>query len=247
MAIAGGYVVVQASKIVAKAGKTDQMLVKGLQSIALPLGATASSISISTIGQRIGIKVATGLEYENITSNYYFAKGDASQQYLMKCSREGTQIQDMRFYMDATDFAALDLISDPGGYLGVGTFSSPSGQKNEVFSGSCEFVPSGSFVLFDRHRGGTTLSFTAGGAGVSAQVTDSGSGFVTAGFKVGDTVIIDHLNGRDPLYAQIKTVVAGTMTFEDAIGNEATIPTAVGISTTYIHGAEPIEVISEFT
>ena len=37
------------------------------------------------------------------------------------------------------------------------------------------------------------------------------------------------------------------MTFEDAIGNEATIPTAVGISTTYIHGAEPIEVISEFT
>lgn len=246
MALNGSFVVTQAAKVVAKAGKTDQMLVKGLQSIAIPIGATASSITLSTIGTRIGVKVATGLEYENITTNYYFAKGDPSQQYLMKCSREGTQIQDMRFYIDATDFAALDLINDPGGYLGVGTFSSPSGQKNEVLSGSCEFVPSGSFIFFDRHRGGTTLSFTAGGAGVSAQVTDSGSGFVTAGFKVGDTVIIDHLEGLDPLYAKVKTVVAGTMTFEDAIGNEATIPTATGIATTMIHGAEPIEVIDEF-
>lgn len=246
MALDGSYVVAQAAKIVAKAGKSDQMIVKGLQGMSIPIGATASTISLSVIGTRIATKVATGLEYENISSSYYFAKGDPSQQYLMAASREGTQIQDMRFYIDATDFAALDLINDPGGYLGVGTFSSPTAQKNEVFTGTCEFVPSGSFIFFDRHIGGTTLSFTAGGAGVSAQVTDSGNGFVAAGFEVGDTVIIDYLDGGNPLYAKVKTVAAGTMTFEDAVGDEATIPTATGVAATKIHGAEPVEVVDSF-
>lgn len=246
MAIDGSYVVAQASKVVIHAGKSDAASVKGLQGMSIPIGATASTISLSVIGTRIATKVATGLEYENISSSYYFAKGDPTQQYLMKASREGTQIQDMRFYIDATDFAALDLVNDPGGYLGVGTFSSPTAQKNEVFTGTCEFVPSGSFIFFDHHIGGTTLSFTAGGAGVSAQVTDSGNGFLTAGFAVGDIVILDYVNGLDPLYAQVKTVAAGTMTFEDAIGDEARIPTFSGISTTKIHGAIPVEVNDMF-
>jgi hypothetical protein len=250
MALDGSYCVVQAAKIVAHAGKSDQMLVKGLQSITLPIGATGSTTSLSVIGTRIAVKVATGLEYEDMTSNYYFAKGDPSQAYLMRCSREGTQIQDMRFYMDATDFAALDLINDAGGYLGVGTFSSPTGQKNEVLSGSVTFVPSGSFILFDRHAVGTALSFTAGGVGVSAQVTrsDTGTGgsFVADGFEVGDTVIIDKLASLDPIYAKVKTVIAGTMTFEDAIGGEGTISSTAGGATTAIHGATPVEVIDTF-
>lgn len=246
MAIAGGYVVAQAAKITINSGKSTQATVKGLQGMALPIGATASTISISTIGTRIATKVATGLEYENISTSYYFAKGDATQQYLMECSRAGTQIQDMWFWIDETDFAALDKINDSGGYMMVGTFSAPTAQKNEVFTGNCELVVAGSHIFFDRHISGTTLSFTAGGAGVSAQVTDSGNGFVTAGFEAGDTVILVNVNSLDPLYAKIKTVAAGTITFEDGIGDEATIPTFSGISTTAMHGAVPIEVTSEF-
>ena len=248
MALDGSYVVAQASKITlysAMATKT-QLSIKGLQGMAIPIGAEAQTTDLSVIGTRIATKVATGLSYSNISTNYYFAKGDPSQIELMKFQREGTQIQHMRFWIDATDFAALDLINDPGGYMMIGTFSSPTANKNEVFTGSCEIVPSGSNIFFDRHISGTTLSFTAGGAGVSASVADSGNGFVTAGFEVGDTVILDGVNGLDPLYAKLKTVAAGTMTFEDAIGNEATIPTFSGIATTKIHGATPVEVDYDF-
>lgn len=246
MAIVGGFVVAQASKITIHSGTSDQAVVKGLQGMALPIGATASTISISTIGQRIGIKVATGLEYDPVSTTYYFAKGDPTQQYLMKCSREGTQIQDMWFWIDGDDFAALDKINDPGGYMMVGTFGAPTAQKNEVYTGSVELVIAGSHIFFDRHIGGTTLSFTAGGPGVDAQVTDSGNGFVTAGFETGDTVILTNVDGMDPLYAKVATVSAGAMTFEDGVGDEALIPTFTGISTTKIHGAEPVEVIDTF-
>lgn len=246
MAIAGGYVVAQASKITILSGKTGQLSIRGLQGMALPIGAVASTTDISVIGTRISTKVATGLSYSNISTKFYFAKGDVSQIQLMKYQREGTQVQDMRFWIDATDFAALDLINDPGGYMMIGTFSSPTANKNEVFTGDCEIVPAGSNIFFDRHISGTTLSFTAGGEGVSAQVADSGNGFVTAGFAVGDTVIIDYLGAANPLWAKVKTVVAGTMTFEDGIGDEASITTTAGVAATAIHGATPVEVEQTF-
>lgn len=246
MALSGGYVPAQASALTVRTGKSNQLSVKGLQGLTLPLGFTQQTSEASVIGTRIATKYATGASYEDINSNYYFAPGDSSQTYLMDCSRNATQIQDMWFWIDATDFVALDLISDPGGYVMVGTFSSPTATKNEIYSGSISLIIGGSHILFNKHIGGTTLSFTAGGAGVSAQVTDSGNGFVTAGFAVGDTVIITYLDGNDPYYAKVKTVAAGTMTFEDAIGNEATIPTASGVAATKIHGGVPIEVTSNY-
>lgn len=246
MAIAGGYVPAQSSKLTVLSGKSGELSVKGLQGLTLPLGFTQTVQEASTIGTRIATKYATGASYSDMTTNYYFAPGDASQVLLSTWARTGAQIRDMRFWIDDTDFAALDLINDPGGYMMVGTFGSPSAQKSELYTAEISILVGGSNILFNKHRGGTTLSFTAGGAGVSAQVTDSGSGFITAGFAIGDTVIIDYLNGLNPLYAKVKTVTAGTMTFEDAIGNEATIPTATGVTKTKIHGAVPIEVISEF-
>lgn len=246
MAIAGGFIPCQAAKLTVLSGKAGELNVKGLQGLTLPLGFTQTTQEAAVVGQRIATKYATGASYSDMTTNYYFAPGDASQILLSTWARTAFQIQDMRFWIDGADFAALDLINDPGGYMMIGTFGSPSAQKSELFSAEISIVVGGSNIFFNKHRGGTTLSFTAGGAGVSAQVTDSGSGFITAGFAVGDTVIIDHLNGLDPLYAKVKTVTAGTMTFVDALGNEATIPTATGVTTTKIHGAVPIEVISEF-
>lgn len=247
MAISGGYVAAQAAKLTVKSGIVGEELnVKGLQGITLPLGFEQQVQEVTVIGQRIGTKYASGASYSNMDTTYYYAKGDASQLYLNTCARAGTQIQDMWFWIDEEDFCALDLISDPGGYVMVGTMGSPSANKNEMFSASISIIVGGSHIMFDKHIHGTTLSFTAGGVGVSAQVTDSGNGFVTAGFAVGDTVIITNLDGADPLYAKVKTVAAGTMTFEDAVGDEALITTETGLATTYIHGGVPIEVSSTF-
>lgn len=246
MALAGGYLPCQAAKLTIRTFSANQATVKGLQGMTLPLGFTQTTQEASVIGTRIATKYATGASYEDMETTAYFAPGDPTQEYLSAAGRNGTQIQDMVFWADATDFAALDLISDPGGYVMVGTFGSPKAQKNELFSNSVTIAIGGSHVLYNKHIYGTTLSFTAGGAGVSAQVTDSASGFVTAGFAVGNTVILAHVNNLGPLYAKIKTMTAGTMTFEDAVGDEAIIPTFSGISTTAIHGAVPIEVDDTF-
>lgn len=256
MALDGQFVVAQAAKITINSGKSTQLTVKGLQGMGLPLGATASTVSLSTIGTRIATKVATGLEYENITANYYFAKNDTTQQYLMDASRSGTLIQDMWFWIDDTDFVALDKINDPSGGMMVGTFSSPTAQKNEVFSGNCELVVSGSHIFFTKHAKATTavFSITAGGAGVSATATSTDTpantyGFVDElGFAVGDVVIITGLTGHldTVYYAEIASVTNTTMTFVDAVGDEASLPTTAAASTVQIHGAVPIEVSDSF-
>jgi len=246
MAISGGYVACQAAKLTINTFKSTQATVKGLQGMTLPLGFTQSTQEVSVIGTRIATKYATGATYEDMDTTYYFAKGDATQAYLSAAARNGSQIQDMCFWIDNTDFAALDLISDTGGYVMVGTFSSPKAEKNSLFSGSISIVIGGSHILFDRHLSGANIDTVSGGAGVSAQVTDANSGFVTAGFAVGDTIILANVNGLDPLYCKIKTVAAGTITLEDGIGDEDSVPTFAGIETTAIHGGTPIEVDSEF-
>jgi len=241
MAIAGAPIVAQTSKLVVKAGKTDQMTVEGLQSLTLPLGATASTITLSQMGQRIDKIVASGLAYEEITVNSYFLAGDASQSFLQNASVNATQIQDARFYLDTCDFAALDLISDSAGYLQVGTYSAPSASKNEVYSNSVSFLPAGSFILFSNHVVGDSLSTTAD-AGSGATVSDSDSNFVNNGFEVGMTVYLDYVNSLDPLCCKIKTVTADTITLEQGVGDEASVPTFSGIATTAIHAGTPIEV-----
>lgn len=254
MAIAGGYVACQAAKLTIYSGKSTQTTVKGLQGMTLPLGFTQTTQEVSVIGTRIATKYATGAAYEDLETPYYFAKGDATQTYLSTCARQGTQIQDMWFWLDNTDFVALDLISDPGGYVMVGNFSSPKANKNEIFSGSCSIVIGGSHILFDKHGKASTavFSITAGGAGVSATMASSDTtnyGFsADLGIVAGDTVIVHGVTGNldTVYYLQVKTVSDSTLTFEDGVGNEATLPTTSAAASIYIHAGTPIEVDSEF-
>ena len=256
MALDGQFTVCQASRITINSGKSTQLTVKGLQGMGLPLGATASTITLSTVGTRIGVKMATGLEYEDISTSYYFAKNDPTQQYLMNAQRAGTVIQDLWFWLDGTDFAALDKVNDPGGGIMVGTYSSPKAQKNEVYTGDCTLVVSGSHIFYTKHAKATTavFSITAGGAGVSATATSTDTpantyGFVDElGFEVGDVVIITGLTGHldTVYYAEIASLTNTELTFVDAVGDEATLPTTAAAATVQIHGAVPIEVSDTF-
>lgn len=241
MAITGAAVVAQTAKLVIRAGKSDELVVKGLQGLGLPLGATASTITITSMDKRIDTKKASGLEYEEITVNYNFLPGDESQDYLQDASRNAREIQDIRFYLDTCDFAALDLISDAPGHMQVGSYTSPSANKNEIFTGSVTFLPAGSFILFSNHVIGTTLAFVAD-SGSGAVVTDSASKFVENGFVAGQTVYLDHVNGLDPLCCKISTVSAGSITLVQGEGDEASVPDFSGIATSAIHSGNPIEV-----
>lgn len=241
MALSGSYKVASNAAVRVHCGKSDEMLIRGLQSIALPIGFTMSTVTVSSMGERIDQVLPTGGAFEEISVNYNFVVGDSSQTYLMQSSLNNTEIQDMRFYVDDNtlcgDFAAPDLISDTGASYRVGTFSSPQGTKNDLFTGTVSFLPAGASTLFVAHANGTDLEFTSGtGATIASTVQD----FVALGFEAGMTIILDHVNSLDPLFCQIKTVTNNLITLEDSVGDEASVPTFTGAATTAIHAGQPM-------
>jgi len=244
MALSGSYKVASNAAIRVHCGKATEMLLRGLQSTALPIGFTASTVTVSSMGERIDQVLPTGGAYEEISVNYNFVIGDPSQTYLMQAALNNVEIQDMRFYVDDNalcgDFATVDLISDTGASYRVGTFSSPTGSKNELFTGTVSFLPAGASALFTAHANGTDLAFTSGTGGAVATITSTVQNFVTLGFEAGQTIILDHVNLLDPLFCKVGTVGAHLITLVNAVGDEASVPIYSGIAVTAIHAAAPM-------
>lgn len=243
MAVSGSYKVASNASIRAKCGKSDEMLLRGLQATALPIGFTMSTVTVSSMGERIDQILPTGGSYEEISVNYNFVIGDPSQTYLMQAALNNTEIQDMRFYVDDNqlcgDFATVDLISDSGASYRVGTFSAPQGSKNELFTGTVSFLPAGPSTLFTAHANGTDLEFATGTGATIASTTQD---FVALGFEAEMTIILDHVDSLDPLFCKIASVTNNLITLEDGVGDEASVPTFTGIATTAIHAGSPMNV-----
>jgi len=245
MTLSGSYKVASNAAVRVHCGKTDEMLIRGLQSISLPIGFTMSTTTVSSMGERIDQVLPVGGTFEEISVNYNFVVGDPSQTYLMQASLNNTEIQDMRFYVDDNqlcgDFAAPDLISDSGASYRVGTFSSPSGTKNDLFTGTVSFLPAGASTLFVAHANGTDLEFATG---VGATIASTTQDFVALGFEAGMTIILDHVDSLDPLFCKIVTVTTNLITLVDGVGDEASVPLFTGIATTAIHAGQPMVVES---
>jgi len=232
--------------IVLYAGKSDEIRIKGLTSITLPLGFQASNVTVDTMGVRIGTLLATGGTWEELSLSYNFIPDDATQEKLQELSVNGVTVNDLRFYIDYKtegDFAALDLISDPEAVYTVGTFSSPTANKNELLTGSISILPGGASILYKKHASGADLAFTAD-AGSGATITDSGAtmNFVTdRGFAAGDTIILDHVNNLNPLHCKIASVTDTVITLASD-GDADSVPTFTGVANTAIHAGTPLVV-----
>jgi hypothetical protein len=236
----GNYVVGQTSKIVMYAGKTTpnaEVIIKGLNKMTLPLGWTADFTSIAEFGVPVDIQVASGLKYDSISVSGNFTVKDPTQAIIRRASLNATKITDMRFYLDACHFAALDLISNPDGYYQIGSCTPPSGEKSGVYSFGFDISPGGASTLFENHRVGLGCTITKTGNIVSLTVD---SGWVAAGFKPGQILIIDHLTASiDPLYLKINTVSDTVIACVDAVGDYATVPASTSsIAATAIHSGE---------
>lgn len=240
--ITQNFVMGQNSAVVVNATLATEMTIRGMQGMGLCLGFAMETVKVSEMGRRIAAMVPSGGSYQETTVNYNFIPGDASLEFLRNASLNSTKITNIRMYTVAgCDFSAPDLISDPASGLYVGTMSDPKvDNPNGVYTGSLSYMPGGPFALFIAHIGGTTLSYTAS----TRTLADSGNGFVTAGFEVGDTIIIDKAPlMTKPIYAKISSVAAGAIVIEDGIGDEALMNADwAGASTTKIHGATPMVV-----
>ncbi len=239
MAGEGNFVVGQSSKLVIYAGKTEEAYVRGLNSLTLPLGWTTNFTTISEFGVPVDIQLASGLTYDTLSCAGNFTIKDPTQAILRQWSLNATQVTDMRFYLDECTFAALDLISNTGGYYQIGSMTAPSGEKSGVYSFSLDIAPAGASTLFENHLSGDTLSTTADG-GSGATLADSGNGFVDAGFVAGQVCYLDHSDSLDPLMLEIASVTAGLLTFEAGVGDGDLVTTAAGVAATKVSSGEPM-------
>ncbi len=250
--ITTNYLVAQASALVLDPATTDELTVRGLTGLTLPLGFEMSNVTVSEMGRRIDLVVPSGGTYTPLDITANFVPGDASQAIFQDAALNSTKLTAMRFYLKAgCDFAALDLINDTGGGYLIGTYSPPTvASKNELFQNQITILPAGSSVLFVAHTTageGAELSYVA-----ATRILTLGTGsFVTMGFEVGDVLYLDYADSNDPLCLEAAAVTSSTITFTDATGDEATLAagsaTWTGGSTCQLHGATAIEVSGSTT
>jgi hypothetical protein len=108
------------------------------------------------------------------------------------------------------DFVTCDLANDPNS--GFQVVKAPGGEteKSGLYSYSGEMVCNGLTATFLAHQvdgAAPTMAFAAGGT----TITDSGDGFVTAGFQAGQTLIVEGSTSNDGQYL-ITEVAAGVIT-----------------------------------
>lgn len=187
--------------------------VKGLNRLGVP-ELSRETVTVEEFGRDSSYEIATGYKQGRFTFSGYAIKGDTlGQEELSDRLFANAEFTDCAVMLNKEDFYGLDLARDPDGYFQVSKTTSGEVGKNDLYPFSGEIICAGLISKYTRHLCGDTVGFTAGSSGVKDTVTDSGDGFVEAGFRVGDTLIV-HGSASNNGYYLIKEVAAGVLTLE---------------------------------
>ena len=219
------------AKVVLGAWAGSPSTIKGLNALSLPLGASRKILTVEEFGRDIDTKVTTSAEYDDLSFSGNLVLGDtAGQDALRQLFASNTPITDIRFYLSAVDFCALDLAHDPGGYYQISKFSPGQAQKSGVFPLAVSMSVGGMSALFTKHV--SAIANADVKVATSSTISDVNSGFLAAGFAVGDVVIIDASTSNTLLSGIIKTVAAGLITVEGS----PFVVDAAAVSKLSVHG-----------
>lgn len=206
----GNFVKADRSAVMLKAGTADEAVIKGINKLGLP-DFTRQTIKASEFRTEVDIEFTTSAEYGRVSFGGNLVLGDTTGQDILNgCWKNNTKITDCRFYLNDEDFVTCDLANDPTAGFQVSKIGGRQADKSGLYALDCEMVCAGQIATFLAHITDVavpTMTFPAGGT----TITDSGSGFVTAGFKVGQTLIIEGSTSNDGQYL-ITAVAAGTIT-----------------------------------
>jgi hypothetical protein len=199
----------------------------GLNNIKVP-GILRETIKVVQFNQDFDFEVPTSANWEKGSMAGNYVRDDTTGQRALRTALfNNTGLDDLRLYEDADDFWAPDLANDANSVIFVGGMPGPEIDKPGIIPFSCDLLVQGLLALFTAHLVGVTLAFTA------QAITDSGSGFVTAGFEVGQSIIIEGSTSNDTITDCIVTVAAaGELTVS---GGPLNVEAAAG-ALTKVHG-----------
>ena len=214
----------------------------GLNTIKLP-GANRQIIEVKEFRQ-VSRQFAGSASRTNLEFGGNAVFSDPGQQLLKayfdantKFGPVGNANGECRIYLNGTsatllssDFIGLDTYNDSESIMQVGAYDFPSADIDGMFPFSSSLTVGGAYAIYTSHITGTGIAIVDG---EPSTITDSGNGFLTAGFESGMTIIIEGSTADDGIY-KIATAAAGTLTLDSAV--EFTGET-VGESIT-IHGGK---------
>ena len=227
------------SAIVLNYGQSDQYVVRGINQLAAP-GVSSAVITVDEFRKRYSRKYLGGASYDDIAWGGTLAVGDTEgQDFLRQCHRNKTKLtgKELCCFLDYNHFFTTDLANDSDSSMQIGSFKSGQVGKNDTYPVSGLILPNGDLALYSAHMIETstpTLNFVRGTAAADT-ITDSGNGFVTAGFKVGMSLLIINSTSNDSVATTITTVAAGTLT----LACEETLTAEAGVEGTMLHGGTP--------
>ncbi|UJX40387.1 hypothetical protein K9F62_17040 [Desulfovibrio sp. JY] len=193
-------------------GLVNQAIVKGLNKIGLP-ELTRDTVTAQEFRRDFDIEFTTTGKFGRITYSGNMLIGDTlGQDTLKQYLKDNAKINSARLYIDYDNFLAPDLANDKESVWQVSKHSPGETDKNGIFSLSGEMTCGGMFAMFVKHQTASTIAFVAAGN----TITDTGNGFVTAGFAAGQTLIVEGSTSNNGQFL-ITAVEAGTLTLDSAV------------------------------
>ena len=184
--------------------------VKGLNSLTIP-GLERNTVDVEEFGRDKDFTATTSAKWtEGAFSGNYVGNDATGQAVLRQKLYDNEGLSNLRLYESENDFWAPDLATDDSSLIFVKGIQATEVTKSGTLPFSGTLLVQGELARFDAHsEGGANLAFVAGSGETEDTITDSESGFVTAGFKVGDCVIIQGSTSNDAVAELVTAVVAG--------------------------------------
>jgi hypothetical protein len=208
-------------------GGANEAFVSGLNKLGLP-DMMREVVTVSQFRTDFAVEFTGEGKHGRITYGGNLVLGDTNGQDALKAAlKANSKLTDCRVYLNLVDFLAPDLANDANAAFQVVKHTPGEAQKNGTFPISGEMCTNGLYCYFTAHMvddSSPTIAFVAATTPgtTSATITDSGNGFVTAGFKAGQTLIVESAvnNGQ----FTILSVAAGTITLKvgDTLTSHAT-------------------------
>jgi bifunctional DNA-binding transcriptional regulator/antitoxin component of YhaV-PrlF toxin-antitoxin module len=184
--------------------------IKGLNSLTIPQP-VRDTFTIEEF-EEIDFEETSDLKWERGKMSGNYIKNDATGQAVLRAKLFADEpLTDLRLYEDETDFWAPDVAAKSFSCFKLVGITPPEVQKNAVVPFSCDILVQGNLARFGTHLTGSGIAFVAASGETPDTITDTGSGFLTAGFKAGQTVIVEGSDSNDGQYT-VAGVAAGLLT-----------------------------------
>lgn len=210
--------------VVLNYGAGSQAVVAGLNTLKLP-GGQRTLIEVKEFRQ-ISRQFAGSASRTNLEFGGNAVFNDPGQLQLKTYFDANTKFGpvnnangECRVYLNGTsatylssDFIMLDTASDSESIMQVIAYDFPNTDVDGMFPFTSGLSIGGEYAIFSTHYTASTIAFVDSDPDT---ITDSASGFVTAGFAADQTLIVEGTVSNDGIYI-IDTVVAGTITLTAA-------------------------------